>query len=127
MKTKELLKEFPVALPQFAQDQIRKMFRDIEIERERKKGDPKSISPELLQLQRDDFGILETRFSPEIQELTQKVIDAANGKPLKTSITAEREKEEIAGSFIKQFILRMMNGDDMGIKENPEPKKEETT
>ena len=63
----------------------------------------------------------------DIQELTQKVIDAANGKPLKTSITAEREKEEIAGSFIKQFILRMMNGDDMGIKENPEPKKEETT
>ncbi|KKK60064.1 hypothetical protein LCGC14_3028080, partial [marine sediment metagenome] len=70
---------------------------------------------------------LKNELSPEIQELTQKVIDAANGKPLKTSITAEREKEEIAGSFIKQFILRMMNGDDMGIKESPESKKEETT
>ena len=66
------------------------------------------------------------QLSPEIQELTDTVIAAANGKPLKTSITAEKEKEKIAESFIRQFILKMMDGGTVKTEESSEPKKEET-
>jgi hypothetical protein len=58
--------------------------------------------------------------NPDIERLTQAVIDAANGKPLKTSITAEREKERAAQGFLRQFILRAMT-------EGTEKKQEETT
>ena len=69
--------------------------------------------------------LIQEQLSPEIQELTDKVIAAANGKPLKTSISEERMKEEAAQGFIMQFILKMMRDGPMETSEASTPEKKE--
>ena len=46
---------------------------------------------------------------PEIQKLTETVMEAAAGKPLKVSITEQRRQQQIVESFIGQFRERQLS------------------
>ena len=62
----------------------------------------------------------------ELNDLVDKIMRAADGKPAKVSISAEKDKEQMAQSFLRQFILKAMVGDTASAEEESmaEEKKE---
>ena len=59
------------------------------------------------------------KLNPEIERLTAIVLEAAAGKPLKTSITMEKRKEKLAQNFLAQFITKMFTENPDGELEQP--------
>lgn len=63
------------------------------------------------------------RETTDIQLLTDKILEAAGGKPLKISITEKQEKEQQNAEIVKFLLLQRMNNPDQGKTEQAKPAK----
>ena len=73
-------------------------------------------------IERNKKKLVITKPDDDIAELTQIVLKAANGKPLETSITEQKRREQLMKPFMQELLTNMLN------QENTEtPESAETT